>query len=64
VVEFIVTTKGAVIDAMVIRSTNTDFDETALKTVKRWKFRPGYKRGKTVNSRIQQPIRFTVNDGD
>jgi TonB family protein len=60
-VEFIVTTKGTVVDAVVVKSDNTDFDDTALKTVKRWKFRPGYKRGKTVNTRMQQPIRFKVS---
>ena len=64
VVEFIVTTKGTVTGAVVIKSDNTEFDDTALRTVRQWKFRPGYKRGKTVNSRIQQPIRFTVNDGE
>lgn len=61
-VEFIVTTKGVVVDAVVVKSTDTDFDDTALRTVRRWKFRPGYKRGKTVNARIQQPIRFTVSE--
>ena len=61
-VEFIVTTKGTVTDAVVLNSTNTEFDETALKTVRRWKFRPGYKRGKTVNTRMIQPILFTLTE--
>jgi TonB family protein len=59
-VEFIVSVKGEVLDPHVVKSDNEAFNELAVRAIKKWKFRPGYRRGKTVNVRMQQPMRFTV----
>jgi TonB family protein len=61
-VEFIVSVKGAVLEPRVVRSDNEAFDEIAIRAIKKWKFRPGYRRGKTVNVRMQQPMRFTATE--
>ncbi|HVZ66311.1 MAG TPA: TonB family protein [Lacunisphaera sp.] len=62
VVEFIVDTTGAVQSAAVVSSTHPGFDRAALEGVRHWKFRPGLKDGRKVNTRLLQPIRFSVQD--
>ncbi|HVT73902.1 MAG TPA: TonB family protein [Lacunisphaera sp.] len=66
VVEFIVDTTGTVQSASIISSTHPGFDRAALDGVRRWKFRPGMKDGRKVNTRLLQPIRFSLdgNPGD
>ncbi len=61
-VGFIVTTTGDVVDAYVIRSTNRAFEAPALQAVSRWKFRPGRRGGRAVNTRMSVPIVFSFND--
>jgi protein TonB len=39
------------------------FERPALEGVVRWKFRPGMKLGRKVNTRVIQPIDFSINDG-
>lgn len=39
------------------------FERPALDGVVRWKFRPGMKLGRKVNTRVIQPIDFSINDG-
>jgi protein TonB len=60
-VEFIVSVKGEVLEPRVVYSDNDAFDDLAVRAIKKWKFRPGFRRGKTVNVRMLQPMRFTVN---
>lgn len=61
-VVFIVTPKGEVVNAEVRRSTHPGFENAALAGVSRWRFKPGYKLGKPVNTRILVPLRFTIRD--
>ena len=61
-VEFIVDTQGRVLEPIVIESTHSGFDEAALAGVSRWKFRPGYKGGRKVNTRMRVPIVFKLLD--
>lgn len=61
VVEFIVSSSGEVINARVLRTTNSTFDDVAVKGVMKWKFRPGIKRGRAVNTRIHQPMTINVD---
>ena len=63
VVEFIVDTNGDVRNPFVVRSTQREFEAEAIKAVSKWKFRPGRRGGRDVNtSRVQQLISFTMND--
>lgn len=60
-VGFIVDSEGNVVNPYIIRSSNTGFDSEALRTVQRWKFQPGKKNGKAVNTRnVQLPLRFNL----
>lgn len=63
VVEFIVDTKGITRDVRAISSTHQGFELAAVEGVLRWRFRPGMKDGRKVNTRTIVPIRFKiVND--
>lgn len=63
VVEFIVNTEGRAINAFAFDSTHTGFNEAAVTGVERWKFRPGVKAGRKVNTRMRVPINFTYKPG-
>ncbi len=62
VVEFIVDVEGRVLEVIVFDSTHTSFNEAAVTGVSRWKFRPGIKNGRKVNTRMRVPIVFKVMD--
>jgi protein TonB len=62
VVEFIVDVNGLVLDPFVKESTHRGFDDAAVAGVGRWKFRPGIKAGKKVNTRMRVPIVFKITD--
>lgn len=63
VVEFIVNSRGEVVNAFVISSTHAAFEDAAVAGVSRWKFRPGLRAGRKVNTRIQVPIIFRIVEG-
>ncbi len=63
-VEFIVDTEGRVLNAFAVSSTHSGFEEAAVSGVSRWKFRPGIKAGRKVNTRMQVPILFKFADPD
>jgi RNA polymerase sigma factor (sigma-70 family) len=60
-IEFVVDTNGNVTGAHVLRSSRSEFEAPALTAVQQWKFDPGEKDGKACNTRMQVPIRFTMN---
>lgn len=60
VVEFIVSSRGEVVNAFVVSSTHSAFEDAALAGVARWKFRAGLRGGRKVNTRIQVPILFRI----
>ena len=62
VVEFIVDSNGDVVAPNVVSSTHEGFNENALIGVAKWKFKPGMKSGKRVNTRVRAPINFFVTD--
>jgi protein TonB len=64
VVNFIVTTEGTVANAYVEDSTHFGFNEAAVTGVSKWKFRPGMKAGRRVNTRMIVPIIFRLLEGD
>jgi protein TonB len=61
-VEFIVNTEGAVINAVAVESTRVGFEAAAIAGVSKWKFRPGMKGGRKVNTRMSVPIIFRIVD--
>ncbi|MGH8021509.1 MAG: TonB family protein [Opitutaceae bacterium] len=58
---FIVDADGGVRDACVIRSSSPEFEDAALQAIRKWRFRPGVKAGRNVNTRMKQPFSFTLN---
>lgn len=63
-VGFIVDTSGNVRDAYVIKSSSPEFEESALQAIRKWRFTPGKKGGRVVNTKMKQPLSFTLNDND
>lgn len=61
-VAFIVGTNGAVVDAYAVKSTQREFEAPAVQAVLKWKFRPGRKGGRAVNTKMQVPIVFNLSD--
>lgn len=59
---FIVDTQGNVRDAYVIRSSHQEFEQPALQAVQKWRFKPGRKAGKAVNTRMQLPMKFELTN--
>jgi len=57
---FIVTSQGDVIMPYVVNSTHRGFERPAIEAVMKWKFKPGMRGGRKVNTRVEQPINFTV----
>lgn len=61
-VEFIVDANGDVRNAFAVRSSQREFETAAVQAVSKWKFKPGRKGGRAVNTRMQQPIGFNLKD--
>jgi protein TonB len=59
---FIVTSSGDVVEAYVIKSSQREFEVPALQAVQKWKFRPGKKGGRAVNTKMQVPLVFNLNE--
>ncbi len=57
---FIVDSHGNVIALRVISSTNPGFERATLEALAKWKFRPGLKNGRKVDTRMEQPIEFST----
>ncbi len=62
--EFIINTKGEVLMPRAISSPARRFEEAAITGVLKWKFKPGQRGGRPVNTRTQITIRFRVTDGE
>ncbi len=64
IVDLVVDANGAVQNPTVVKSTRPEFEAAALASVSGWKFDPGSKGGRAVNTHLQVPIVFSVkNDG-
>ncbi|PTX96533.1 energy transducer TonB [Opitutus sp. ER46] len=61
-VEFIVDTQGNVLGAFAVRSSQREFESAAVQAVSKWKFKPGRRAGSAVNTRMQIPIVFNLDD--
>jgi protein TonB len=60
VLVFVLNEAGRVEDPRVESSTHPEFEQPALKAVRRWRFRAGEKAGEKVRTYMRQPIRFRV----
>ena len=61
-VAFICTSTGDVVDAYAVNSSRREFERPAIEAVMRWKFRPGKKGGRVVNTKMMVPIKFTLDE--
>lgn len=61
--EFIINTKGEVLMPRAISSPARRFEEAAVSGVLKWKFKPGQRGGRPVNTRTQITIKFRVSEG-
>jgi len=59
--DVVINTEGSVTKAKVVRSVNPAFDEPALKAVQSWRFTPGRRFGRLVDTHIQVPMTFQVD---
>ncbi|HSH09507.1 MAG TPA: energy transducer TonB [Oceanipulchritudo sp.] len=55
---FVVRSDGTTSNITVEKSDNPAFEEPAIRAVRKWRFEPGEKDGKAVNTRVRQPIPF------
>src|SRR4051812_14771624 len=62
VVDFIVDSNGDVQNAYALKSSQREFEAAAIQAVSKWKFKPGRKGGRNVNTHMQVPIVFTLNE--
>jgi protein TonB len=61
VLMFVVRDDGTTSNITVERSDNPAFEEPAVRAVRKWRFEPGEKDGKAVNTRVRIPIPFKFN---
>lgn len=61
VLMFVVRSDGTTSNITVERSDNPAFEEPAIRAVRKWRFEPGEKDGKAVNTRVRIPIPFKFN---
>jgi TonB family protein len=59
-VDFVVTNEGKVVKAFAAKSTRREFEAAAVAAVNKWKFQPGMKSGRAVNTHMQVPIAFSL----
>lgn len=60
-VEFVVTKKGNVKDAEIVRGLGGGLDKEALRVIKDAKFQPGIQQGHPVNVKMTMPIIFQLD---
>ena len=53
---------GNVVEAYAVKSTQREFESPAVQAVMKWKFKPGRKGGRAVNTKMQVPIVFNLSD--
>jgi protein TonB len=63
-VEFVVDTDGRVLEPFVIETSHSGFNDAAVSAVLKWKFRPGVRGGKKVNTRMAVPIVFELTESE
>lgn len=62
IVNLLISEQGEVIDSNIAESTNVFFDQSALQSVKNWRFSPAMLDGKPCISVVRAPIAFKLID--
>lgn len=62
--EFIINTKGDVLMPRALASEHRRFEEAAIAGILKWRFKPGARGGRPVNTRTQITIKFRVLKDD
>jgi TonB family protein len=60
VISFTITSKGDVINPVVVSSTDEHLNNAALDAVRKWKFAPATKDGVAVTVKALQPVAFVI----
>lgn len=60
IVELIIDTKGLPRDCKVVKSTRSEFEASAIAALSQWKFEPGMKGGRAVNTHLEVPIVYAL----
>jgi hypothetical protein len=45
-----------------VKSSREEFEAPAVRAVSQWKYHPGQKAGQPVNTHLQVPIVFALNE--
>jgi RNA polymerase sigma factor (sigma-70 family) len=61
---FVIDKEGKAADVTVVDATHPDFAIAAIEAVEQWRFEPGRKGGRQVNTRVQQVLRFAQADNN
>jgi protein TonB len=61
-VDFIVDERGQVQMARVMKADSQEFADAALTAVQQWRFSPGVKDGRVVQTHMQVPMVFSANE--
>ncbi|PTY00673.1 TonB family protein [Opitutus sp. ER46] len=61
-VDFVVDIEGRVRNPFVVRSLNPAFDDPAIEAVRKWRFAPGRVNDVPVNTHMQVPIVFQLDE--
>ncbi|GAB5558685.1 MAG: hypothetical protein SynsKO_03320 [Synoicihabitans sp.] len=60
-IEFVVNENGQIQDLRTIEATHPEFARAAMEALATWEFEPGVVDEKAVNTRMQIPLRFTID---
>lgn len=61
-VSCVITDKGDVQDASVVKTTHPAFSAPALEAVSKWKFKPAKENGAAVSKKVMLPLHFKLDD--
>lgn len=62
-ISFVVARDGTVANVQAVKSTHPAFEAAAIEAVRQWKFAPGLKGGRAVNTNLTVPIVFQLSNG-
>jgi TonB family protein len=60
VLSLVVNAKGRVTEVQVVKGLGGEFDQSAMKTVRTWRFKPATLRGRPVPARVDVEIHFSM----
>ena len=63
VLRFVVDSHGEVTDVEIVRADAVEFGRAGAEAMLRWKFKPGMKNRRRVDTRMEMPMSFTMEKG-